>query len=143
MSLILHHDIFGVRYHFVGLFGRGWRLVVDIFLQLQKDVVQVLENSVILIFVGGSPLPSDVESLVGILNLLQKELEIAMPQDVLLEDLLVILLEDQVSLELLLKHRLNQKDPYLLDADDGLSDSSVVLDNSVEELPEGFGFLSK
>lgn len=42
-----------------------------------------------------------------------------------------------------MEDRLNQEDPDLFNADDGLPDASVVLDDSVENLAEGFGFVGQ
>jgi len=66
-----------------------------------------------------------------------------MSEYILLEELFVELFENEVALEFLLEDGLNEEDPDLLNADDGLSHASVVLDDSVENLAEGLGFVRK
>lgn len=88
-----------------------------------------------------SPLGSSkLESFVGILNLLEEQLKVSLAEYVLFEELFVNLLKDQVSLKFLLKNRLDQEHPDLLNANDSLSHTGVVLNNSVEKLPESLGF---
>ena len=66
-----------------------------------------------------------------------------MAQNVLFEELLVVLLENEVSFEFLLEDRLNEEDPNLFYANNCLSYPCIILDNGIEEFAESFWLLWK
>ena len=89
-----------------------WVLEVQVLVQVVEDLADVVDVSVKT--VENVLLSPVLQVKLRIVNLLQETLDVAVAEDVLLEELLVELLKDHVALQFLMEDRLHEEHPHLL-----------------------------